>query len=63
MKKFRPIDFLSMAYGLAVMAIVIFTLNGLWHSLAIMGVTTLIIWMAIIQRGMPSKKDDEQANQ
>lgn len=51
MKRFRPIDCLSMAYGLSLMAVIILALTGCWQTLTMMAVITVTVWAALIQRG------------
>lgn len=51
MRMFRPIDCLSMAYGMAVMAVVILAICKCWLHLTITACIAVVIWCALIQRG------------
>lgn len=52
MKKFRQIDCLSMAYGLAFMAVIVLASAKCWTTLTMMAAVMVCLWLAIIQRGM-----------
>lgn len=52
MKKFRPIDCLSMAYGLSFMAVIVLASAGCWRTLTMMAAVMVCVWLALIQRGM-----------
>lgn len=51
MKKFRPIDCLSMAYGLSFMAVIVLASAGCWRTLTMMAAVMVCVWLALIQRG------------
>ena len=51
MKKFRSIDCLSMAYGLAFMAVIVLASAKCWNTLTMMAAVMVCVWLAIIQRG------------
>lgn len=52
MKKFRPIDCLSMAYGLSFMAVIVLASSKCWNTLIMMAAVMVCVWLALIQRGM-----------
>lgn len=58
MKKFRPIDCLSMAYGLAVMAVIVLASAKCWNTLTMMAAVMVNVWLAIIQRGSDSNTNN-----
>ncbi len=51
MKKFRQIDCLSMAYGLAFMAVIVLVSAKCWNTLTMMAAVMVCVWLAILQRG------------
>lgn len=52
MKKFKSIDCLSMAYGLAFMAVIVLVSAKCWNTLTMMAAVMVCVYLAIIQRGM-----------
>lgn len=52
MKKFKSIDCLSMAYGLAFMAVIVLASAKCWNTLTMMAAVMVCVYLAIIQRGM-----------
>lgn len=52
MKKFKSIDSLSMAYGLAFMAVIVLASAKCWNTLTMMAAVMVCVYLAIIQRGM-----------
>lgn len=52
MKIFKSIDCLSMAYGLAFMAVIVLASAKCWNTLTMMAAVMVCVYLAIIQRGM-----------